>query len=162
MAHGLCTPPVLRVVLVIVGVCLIGYTIKPPLFWSFKETSIAPESCPPCVCDCSSEDFFPIPSGFPNGSLADCGKDDSGFLEEMQKDLTTLTHEELDLQKIVAHETLEHTKVLINDAKIASSHYQREIDKCNAAVETCEEARESLGFLLCGRNELVILGGNMT
>lgn len=74
--------------------------------------------------------------------LADCGKDDPVMNEEMNKDLLTMLSEELNLQKIVANETLEHTKRLIMDSKKTFSHYQKEAEKCNVGVETCEEARE--------------------
>ena len=73
---------------------------------------------------------------------ADCAKDDPELNEEITKDIITLTLEELELHKAVANETLKHTKALVLDARITSSHYQKEAEKCNAGVETCEEARE--------------------
>lgn len=73
---------------------------------------------------------------------ADCAKDDPELNEEITKDIMTLTLEELELHKAVANETLEHTNALVLDARIASSHYQKEAEKCNVGVETCEEARE--------------------
>ncbi|KAL5864725.1 hypothetical protein ACOSQ3_002239 [Xanthoceras sorbifolium] len=60
----------------------------------------------------------------------------------MEKDIVALLSEELTLQKRVANESLEHTNALIMSARKTSSQYQREAEKCNAAMETCEEARE--------------------
>ncbi|KDO44988.1 hypothetical protein CISIN_1g034629mg [Citrus sinensis] len=60
----------------------------------------------------------------------------------MEKDTVALLSEELALQKSVANETLQRSKELIMDARKASSHYQREAEKCTAGIETCEEARE--------------------
>ncbi|KAF4395789.1 hypothetical protein CsatB_029519 [Cannabis sativa] len=130
---------VLRAILFLFGVCLVGYSIRPLWYLRLKEKATAPgsgSSCPQCQCHCSSSSngLFPLPS--------DCGKDDPELNEELRKDIITLTLEELELHKSVANETLEHTKVLVSDARRASSHYQKEAEKCNAGVEICEEARE--------------------
>ena len=60
----------------------------------------------------------------------------------MKKDLLTLLSEELHLRKIVVNETLEHSKKVVMAAKRISSHYQKESEKCNMGIESCEEARE--------------------
>lgn len=62
--------------------------------------------------------------------------------EEMQKDAISLLAEELSLQKEVADDNLQRTKALITATKKTSSHFQKEAEKCNAGMETCEEARE--------------------
>ncbi|KAK7821500.1 hypothetical protein CFP56_037621 [Quercus suber] len=62
--------------------------------------------------------------------------------KELKKDLVDLLSEELNLQKDVANETIAHTKVLILDATKTLSHYQKEAEKCNVGMETCEEGRE--------------------
>ena len=74
--------------------------------------------------------------------FADCGKNDPDVNEELEKDIVDLLSEEIALQKIVSNDTLERTWVLTMDTKRASSHYQKEAEKCNAGVEICEEARE--------------------
>ncbi|PON85508.1 Glutathione synthase [Trema orientale] len=74
--------------------------------------------------------------------ISNCAKDDPELNEEITKDMTTLTLEELELHNAVASETLEHTKALVFYARITSSNYQNEAEKCNAGVATCEEARE--------------------
>lgn len=73
---------------------------------------------------------------------ADCGKNGPETNEEMRKDALSLLAEELSLQKDVADDNLQRTKALITAAKKTSSHYQKEAEKCNAGMETCEEARE--------------------
>lgn len=73
---------------------------------------------------------------------ADCGNNDPELKEEMEKDIVTLLAEEVRLQKMVANESLEHTKSLIVSARKASLQYQSEAEKCNAGMEICEEARE--------------------
>ena len=60
----------------------------------------------------------------------------------MEKDIISLLSEELSLQKNVTDDSLKRTNALIMDAKKTSSHYQKEAEKCNAGMETCEEARE--------------------
>ncbi|KAF4346820.1 hypothetical protein G4B88_016975 [Cannabis sativa] len=145
---------VLRAILFLFGVCLVGYSIRPLWYLRLKEKATAPgsgSSCPQCQCHCSSSSngLFPLPSGnvlqcnvLDFTVHTDCGKDDPELNEELRKDIITLTLEELELHKSVANETLEHTKVLVSDARRASSHYQKEAEKCNAGVEICEEARE--------------------
>lgn len=80
--------------------------------------------------------------------------------EEMDKDLLTTLSEELNLQKIVANETLEHTKRLVMDARKTFSHYQKEAEKCSVGVETCEEARERAEAQLIEERRLTALWEN--
>ncbi|XP_045796562.1 uncharacterized protein LOC123890879 [Trifolium pratense] len=125
-----CSYGVLRWVLVWISVCYIVFTIGPPSRWRLKESS-----CPQCDdCYCSSAEY-------PLGSL-DCGKHDPAMNVEMTKDQLTMLSEELKLQKVVANETLEHTKRLVTNARNTFSHYKSEAEKCNIGMETCEEARE--------------------
>ncbi|KAM7472761.1 hypothetical protein LguiA_010944 [Lonicera macranthoides] len=137
MAHyqsdrRLCNPGVLRLIVFLMGLFLVGYIVGPPLFWHSKAASKA--SCPSCACDCSSDITLSLP--------LDCGKDDPEMSDEMKKDIVTLLSEEINLQRNVSNDSLDRTKALIIDAKKTSSHYQKEAEKCNAGMETCEEARE--------------------
>ena len=60
-----------------------------------------------------------------------------------------LLTEELKLQAAVAQEHAHHMNITLGEAKRVASQYQREAEKCNAATETCEEARErSEAFLI--------------
>lgn len=62
--------------------------------------------------------------------------------EEMEKDIIALMSEELSLQQTVANETLQRADAALMGARKVSSLFQREAEKCNVGVETCEEARE--------------------
>ncbi|XP_009335640.2 uncharacterized protein LOC103928332 isoform X2 [Pyrus x bretschneideri] len=128
--HGNCSNGVLRLVFVLVGLWLVGYAVvRPTLYWSWKENS----SCPQCPCDCST-DFDSAP--------VDCGKHEPEMKEEMEKDIIALMSEELSLQQTVANETLQRADAALMGARKVSSLFQREAEKCNVGVETCEEARE--------------------
>uniref|UniRef100_A0A2P2IHZ6 Uncharacterized protein n=1 Tax=Rhizophora mucronata TaxID=61149 RepID=A0A2P2IHZ6_RHIMU len=55
-----------KVALGLMGLCLAGYILGPPLYWHFKEGLAAvshSSSCPSCVCDCSSQPLLSIPPG---------------------------------------------------------------------------------------------------
>lgn len=63
-------PLVLKVGLGVVGLCIAGYILGPPLYWHFMEglaavshSSSASYSCTPCQCDCSSQPLLSIPEG---------------------------------------------------------------------------------------------------
>lgn len=67
MAHPsdnrLCSPGIFRLVLFLVGLCLVAYTARRQLlFWHSNGNSIR-SSCPLCDCDCSSEATMPLPLG---------------------------------------------------------------------------------------------------
>lgn len=68
MAHsldnGVCTRSVLRTVLFVFGFCLVGYSIRPLWYWRLKEKATVQGSCPQCLCHCSSNNFFPMNSGY--------------------------------------------------------------------------------------------------
>lgn len=85
---------------------------------------------------------------------ADCGKHDPELKEEIEKDNEDLVAEELHLHETVASETLEHTRALIKVAMTTSSQFQREAERCNARMETCEEARERAERLLAEERKL--------
>ncbi|KAK7397240.1 hypothetical protein VNO78_18407 [Psophocarpus tetragonolobus] len=156
----LCPHGVLRWVLVWMSVCFLVFTVGSPSRSRVKKSESAQFSCPPCDCYCSSAEYLHDPLGLVNGSISDCGKHDPVLNEEMNKDLLTMLSEELNLQKVVANETLEHTKRLIMDARNSFSHYQKEAEKCNIGVETCEEARERAEAELIEERRLTALWEN--
>ncbi|KAE8687883.1 hypothetical protein F3Y22_tig00111008pilonHSYRG00333 [Hibiscus syriacus] len=53
-----------------------------------------------------------------------------------------LLTEELKLQEAVAEEHSHHMNITFGEAKMVASQYQKEVEKCIAATETCEEERE--------------------
>ncbi|GFY97557.1 transmembrane protein, putative [Actinidia rufa] len=145
---GSCSPGVLKAALVLLGLCLAGYILGPPLYWHFMEgvaavsRSSSSASCPPCVCDCSSQPLLNIPQGLTNASFADCAKHDPEVSEDTEKNFTELLSEELKLREAEALESHQRADMALLEAKKITSQYQKEADKCNSGMETCEEARE--------------------
>ncbi|KAK6912288.1 Protein of unknown function DUF1068 [Dillenia turbinata] len=133
--------------------CLVGFAIVsalcvcgPALYWKFKKgirLGQLNSSCPPCNCDCppplSLRNFA---AGLINLSVSDCGKDDPDLQKEMEKQLVDLLTEELKLREMVSEEQIRHMNITSGEARRVASQYQKEAEKCNAATETCEEARE--------------------
>ncbi|CAN6482630.1 unnamed protein product [Victoria cruziana] len=156
-----CNQRVVRVTLILVGICLVSYVVGRPLYWRLLE-SFRPVSgsCPPCECDCSSEAMLSQPLGLENDSLAECGKHDADASEEMGKSLVDLLLEELKLHEVVAQDRERGSQVALLEAKKLSSHYQKEAEKCNAGVETCEGARERAEETLIAEKKLSLLWEN--
>lgn len=75
-------------------------------------------------------------------NMADCRKNDPELSKEMEKHFVDLLTEELKLQEAVAQEHAHHMNATLVDAKRLASQYQKEAEKCIAATEICEEARE--------------------
>nr|XP_027067388.1 uncharacterized protein LOC113692995 [Coffea arabica] len=105
----------------------------------------------PCECClCITQFMCALKDPILNTSFAmtDCGKDDPDLKEEMEKQFVDLLTEELKLQETVGEEHMHHMNITLGEAKRLASQYQREAEKCNAATETCEEARERAQALL--------------
>ncbi|XP_009778576.1 uncharacterized protein [Nicotiana sylvestris] len=143
-----------RFILVVLGLCLVLYIVRPPRLWH-NSTLLA--SCPPCSCDCSRDSILSLPLDVINNSLEDCGKDDRDMNDEMKKDIISLLSGEINLHKNVTDDNLEHTNALIMSAKRASSHYQKETEKCNMGMEACEGAREMAEAALIQERKLSAL-----
>ena len=88
---------------------------------------------------------------------ADCGKNDPELAKEMEKQFVDLLNEELKLQQVVAEEHSHHMNATLVEAKRQATQYQREADKCNAATETCEEAREQSEAAISKEKKLMAL-----
>ncbi|XXG51906.1 hypothetical protein AAC387_Pa03g0368 [Persea americana] len=138
----------------VVKCCLVAFAVASALFvswpaisWSFRKgikqgTGIAP-SCGPCVCDCPPPlSLLSVAPGLVNLSISDCGKHDPDLNKEMEKQSVDLLTEELQLQETVAQEHTQHMNLTFIEARRLASQYQKEAEKCNAATEACEEARE--------------------
>ncbi|WVZ19194.1 hypothetical protein V8G54_006516 [Vigna mungo] len=122
------------------GVC------GPALYWRFKNAISLRDShnkfsCPPCLCNC--------PPPLSLFQLApDCGSNDPDLKEEMEKQFVDLLSEELKLQESVTEANTRHMNITLAEARRVASQYQREADKCIAATETCEQARERAEAIL--------------
>ncbi|KAJ6819470.1 uncharacterized protein M6B38_402315 [Iris pallida] len=142
---GACVRCCLVIFAVASALCVSG----PALYWRFnkgfrdKASSSSSPSCPPCVCDCPPPlSLQKIAPGLVNLSVTDCGKNDPELNKEMEKQFVDLLTEELKLQEAVSAEHTHHMNITLVEAKRLASQYQKEAEKCNAATETCEEARE--------------------
>ncbi|KAL9314286.1 hypothetical protein ACSQ67_019738 [Phaseolus vulgaris] len=130
------------------GVC------GPALYWRFKNAislrnSHNKLSCPPCLCNCPPPlSLFQLAPGLANLSVSDCGSNDPDLKEEMEKQFVDLLSEELKLQESVTEASTRHMNITLGEAKRVASQYQREADKCIAATETCEQARERAEAIL--------------
>ncbi|KAI3844573.1 hypothetical protein MKW92_027530 [Papaver armeniacum] len=154
----------LRCCLVIFAVASALYVSAPALYWRFKNltannsNNISPSSCSPCVCDCPPPlSLIKIAPGLVNLSVTDCGKNDPELNKEMEKQFVDLLTEELKLQEAVSTEHINHMNVTHGEARRLASQYQREAEKCNAATEICEEARERSEALIIKERKVTSL-----
>uniref|UniRef100_A0A7N0TBP4 Uncharacterized protein n=1 Tax=Kalanchoe fedtschenkoi TaxID=63787 RepID=A0A7N0TBP4_KALFE len=156
-----CNPALLRLTLAVMAMCIAGYISGPPLYWHLREGVAAvgrsSSVCPPCLCDCSSQPVFSIPEGLSNNSFAVCSKRDPGVSEDTEKNFADLLSEELKLREAEAAEQQQKADMALLEAKKMTSSYQKEADKCNSGMETCEEAREKSDAALLAQKKLTAL-----
>ncbi|XVF81604.1 hypothetical protein PTKIN_Ptkin15bG0168400 [Pterospermum kingtungense] len=143
----------LKVGLGLLGLCLFGYLVGPPLYWHFMEglaaVSRTSTTCPPCLCDCSSQPLLTIPE--------DCAKHDPEVSEDTEKNFAELLTEELKHREAEALENQRRADMALLEAKKIASQYQKEADKCNSGMETCEEAREKAEDALAAQKRLTAM-----
>eukprot|EP00252_Welwitschia_mirabilis_P023430 TRINITY_DN6610_c0_g3_i1.p1 TRINITY_DN6610_c0_g3~~TRINITY_DN6610_c0_g3_i1.p1 ORF type:complete len:190 (+),score=46.74 TRINITY_DN6610_c0_g3_i1:226-795(+) len=135
----------LKLVVLMLGMVMATYIIGPPLYWHIAEDLASlrhSTTCEPCFCDCPSESLVAIPTGLGNNTFSDCRKNDAVAHDEMDKSYVDLLTEELKLQEAVAAENQQRADVAFLEAKKLASQYQKEAEKCNSGMETCEDARE--------------------
>ncbi|XP_072986092.1 uncharacterized protein [Typha latifolia] len=154
---GFLNPRLVRAILVAMGLGIAGYIVGPPLYWHVAEALGRSSSCPPCSCDCTSQPILALPEELRNVSLTDCVKRDPEVSEEMDKTFTDLLAEELKLKEEEAMEAQQHADVTLLEAKKLASQYQKEADKCNSGMDTCEEARERAEAALVAQKKLTAL-----
>lgn len=95
--------------------------------------------------------------GFGNTVSSDCDKVDPDLKEDLDKNALELLSEELKLQETVAEESQLHADSALLDAKKLASQYQKEAEKCNSGMETCEEAREKAQAALEAQKRLSVM-----
>ncbi|KAF9683346.1 hypothetical protein SADUNF_Sadunf04G0004000 [Salix dunnii] len=137
----------IKVVMVVMGFFLVGYIVGRPLYWHLSEfltakirSSTLP--CHPCSCDCSSQPLLTLPDGLSNSSFTDCTKHDPKVSHEIEKSFTDMLSEELRLNEEEAQKKQQRADVALLEAKRMTSQYQKEAEKCNSGMDTCEAARE--------------------
>nr|DAD33761.1 TPA_asm: hypothetical protein HUJ06_012612 [Nelumbo nucifera] len=146
--------PCLRFCLVVFAVASALFVSGPALYWKFKKGLHLGKngpSCSPCTCDCPPPlSLIKIAPGLVNLSVTDLNK-------EMGKQFIDLLTEELKLQEAVAEEHTHHMNITLVEARKLGSQYQREAEKCNAATEICEGARERAEALLLKEKKITSL-----
>lgn len=163
MAMNKSSVTLLRATLIIVAVCIAGYILGPPLYWHFREGlaavkhSSSSSTCSPCLCDCSSQPTFSIPQGLSNISFGDCAKPDPEVNGDTEKNFAELLSEELKLRESQALENQRRADMALLEAKKVASQYQKEADKCNSGMETCEQAREKAELALVAQKKVTSL-----
>ncbi|KAL9236028.1 hypothetical protein vseg_010741 [Gypsophila vaccaria] len=164
-----CRAAVVKATLCLVAVCIAGYIVGPPLYWHLIEGSSSSttsssllsvkssSNCPPCSCKCDSPPLLSIPPELNNISFTDCSKHDPAVSEDTEKNFVELLSEELKLREAEAAEERRRADMALLEAKKVTSQYQKEADKCNSGMETCEEAREKAEAALVAQKKLTAL-----
>jgi hypothetical protein len=75
----------------------------------------------------------------------------------MEQQFVDLLTEELKLQESVSEAHTRHMNITLAEAKRVGSQYQREADKCVAATETCEQAREQAEAKLTKERKITLV-----
>lgn len=89
--------------------------------------------------------------------LTDCAKRDPEVGEDTEKNFAELLSEELKLRETEALESQQRADMALLEAKKLTSQYQKEADKCNSGMETCEEAREKAEAALLTQKKLTAM-----
>ncbi|KAF2546131.1 hypothetical protein F2Q70_00019419 [Brassica cretica] len=143
----------LKVGLALMGLSMVGYILGPPLYWHLTEALAAvshssDSSCPPCACDCSSLPLLTIPEGKIEA------EHDPEVNGDTEKNYAELLTEELKLHEADSLEKHKRADMGLLEAKKVTSSYQKDADKCNSGMETCEEAREKAELALAEQKKL--------
>ncbi|KAE9591478.1 hypothetical protein Lal_00038909 [Lupinus albus] len=135
---------VFELFMLILGFSLVTYIVGRPLYWLINDTlnTISSNSCPPCHCDCSFQPLLSLPEGLANDSIVDCMRQEQGVSKEVEKNFIDLLAEEVRQKESEAEEKQRIADIKLLEAKKIASQYQKEADKCNSGMETCEEAWE--------------------
>lgn len=157
-----CNPSLVKFGLTLIAFSIAAYILGPPLYWHFKEglavvshsSSSSYSSCPPCFCDCPSQPVISIPEELRNSTFGDCVKHDPEVSQDTEKNFVELLLEELKLKEAEALENQRRADMALLEAKKMTSQYQKEADKCNSGMETCEEAREKAEAVLAAQKRL--------
>lgn len=89
--------------------------------------------------------------------LTDCAKHDPDVSEDTQKNFVELLSEELKMREAEALRNHQRADMSLLEAKKMTSQYQKEADKCNSGMETCEGAREKSERTLLAQKQLTAM-----
>ncbi|KAK8957808.1 hypothetical protein KSP39_PZI000348 [Platanthera zijinensis] len=159
-SYGGANPNVVRLALAVMALGLAAYIVGPPLYWHLAEAlgrASSYSSCTLCNCDCSSQPLLALSAELTNFTLTDCTRRDPDVSEVMENDFTDLLAEELKLKEAEAVDAQQRADVTLLEAKKLASQYQKEADKCNSGMDTCEEARERAEFALSEQKKLTAM-----
>ncbi|EOA38587.1 hypothetical protein CARUB_v10010412mg [Capsella rubella] len=143
----------LKIGLALLGLSMAGYILGPPLYWHLTEAlaavsqSSAASSCPSCPCNCPPYPAITIPKELSNASFAEVN-------EDTEKNYAELLTEELKMREAESLEKHKRADMGLLEAKKVTSSYQKDADKCNSGMETCEEAREKAELALSEQKNL--------
>jgi hypothetical protein len=88
---------------------------------------------------------------------SDCAKPDPEVNGDTEKNFAELLSEELKLRENDALENQRRADMALLEAKKIASQYQKEADKCNSGMETCEQAREKAELALVAQKKVTVL-----
>jgi len=74
--------------------------------------------------------------------VVDCMRHDQEVTEEVVVSFSKRLAEEVKKREVEAEEKQRKADTKLLEAKKIASQYQKEADKCNSGMETCEQARE--------------------
>ncbi|KAG2389753.1 uncharacterized protein HKW66_Vig0178260 [Vigna angularis] len=87
----------------------------------------------------------------------DCAKHDPKVDGDTENNVAELLSEELNLRETEALKNQRRADMGLLESKKIASQYQKEADKCNSRMETCEEAREKAEMALVAQKNLSAL-----
>ncbi|PNX98003.1 cellulose synthase-like protein h1-like [Trifolium pratense] len=131
-----------------------------------NETSIKENSfCTQWHCCCITffllvfygSTFFANQFSFSSLDYSDCAKPDPEVNGDTEKNFAELLSEELKLRENDALENQRRADMALLEAKKIASQYQKEADKCNSGMETCEQAREKAELALVAQKKVTAL-----
>jgi len=86
-----------------------------------------------------------------------CAKHDPKLDGDTENNIAELLSEELNLRETEALKNQRRADMALLESKKTASQYQKEADKCNSGMETCEEAREKAEMALVAQKKLSAL-----